>query len=96
MEPVLLLKLEFLQYQYNYVRIAKWLKQAAVQHGPAFRWFLDLSLHSALPHHTSLTYFRERLGFRAGINRFIDAVIGQAREKRLVKDRHALSRTPPM
>jgi transposase len=83
LEPVLLLKLEFLQYQYN-LSDRQVVEQA--QYNMAFRWFLDLSLHSALPHHTSLTYFRERLGC-ARHQQIFDAVVGQAREKGLVKDR---------
>src|SRR4029077_16371597 len=52
----------------------------------AFRWFLDLSLHSPLPHHTLLTYFRERLGAEKHQQLF-DAIVGQARAQGLIKDR---------
>jgi hypothetical protein len=47
---------------------------------------LGLSLHSPLPHHTLLTYFRERLGPEKH-QQIFDAVVGQAREQGLVKDR---------
>jgi len=58
-EPVLLLKLEFLQYQYN-LGDQSVVEQA--RYNMAFRYFLDLSLKSPLPHHTLLTKFRNRLG----------------------------------
>ena len=82
-EPVLLLKLEFLQYHYNHS------DRQVIEHARsnmAYRYFLDLSLHSSLPHHTLLTYFRQRLGVERHQQVF-DAVVGQAREKGLVKDR---------
>src|SRR5262245_41707237 len=59
-EPLLLLKLEFLQYQYN-LSDRQVIEQA--QYNMAFRLFLGLSLDSSLPHHTLLTYFRQRLGW---------------------------------
>jgi transposase len=82
-EPLLLLKLEFLEYQYNHS------DRQVIEHARsnmAYRYFLDLSLHSSLPHHTLLTYFRQRLGVKRHQQVF-DAVVGQAREKGLVKDR---------
>jgi transposase len=82
-EPLLLLKLEFLQYQYNHS------DRQVIEHARsnmAYRFFLDLSLHSSLPHHTLLTYFRQRLG-AARHQEVFDAVVGQARERGLVKDR---------
>jgi len=82
-EPVLLLKLEFLEYHYN---LSDRQVIAAAQVNVAFRFFLDLSLHSGLPHHTLLTYFRERLGPEQH-RRVFDAVVSQAREHGLVKDR---------
>jgi transposase len=82
-EPVLLLKLEFLQYHYN-LSDREVIAQTRVN--VAFRFFLDLGLHSGLPHHTLLTYFRERLG-PAQHQRVFDAVVSQARQYGLVKDR---------
>jgi transposase len=82
-EPLLLLKLEFLQYQYNHS------DRQVIEHARsdmAYRYFLDLSLHSSLPHHTLLTYFRQRLGMERHQQVF-DAVVAQARERGLVKDR---------
>ncbi len=82
-EPLLLLKLEFLEYHYN-LSDRGVINQAQVN--MAYRFFLDLSLRSELPHHTLLTYFRERLG-RDQHQRLFDAVVGQARQHGLVKDR---------
>jgi transposase len=82
-EPLLLLKLEFLEYQYNHS------DRQVIERSRsdmAYRYFLDLSLHSSLPHHTLLTYFRQRLGAERHQQVF-DAVVGQAREQGLVKDR---------
>ena len=82
-EPLLLLKLEFLQYQYNHSdRLV--IEQARCN--MAYRYFLDLSLHSPLPHHTLFTYFRQRLGVERH-QQIFDALVGQAREHGLVKDR---------
>ena len=80
---MLLLKLEFLQFHYN-LSDRQVIEQS--HYNMAFRWFLDLSLDSPLPHHTLLTYFRERLGAQKHQEVF-DAVVGQARAQGLVKDR---------
>jgi transposase len=83
LEPVLLLRLEFLQYHYN-LSDREVVEQA--QYNMAFRFFLDLSLDSPLPHHTVLTYFRQRLGPTKHQEVF-DALVAQARAQGLVKDR---------
>lgn len=82
-EPILLLKLELLEYHYN---LSDREVIAEAQVNVAFRFFLDLSLRSGLPHHTLLTYFRERLGPDQHQQVF-DAVVAQARQHGLVKDR---------
>jgi transposase len=82
-EPLLLLKLEFLQYQYN-LSDRQVIEQAYSY--MAYRYFLDLSLHSPLPHPSLLTYFRQRLGPRRHQQVF-DALVAQARRWGLVKDR---------
>src|SRR5437763_1415841 len=53
---------------------------------PPHRLFLGISLKSPLPHHTLLTYFRQRLG-AARLQPVFDALVGQARRLGLVKDR---------
>jgi transposase len=82
-EPLLLLKLEFLQYHYN-LSDRQVVDQA--HYNMAFRWFLGLSLDSPLPHPTLLTHFRQRLGWQKH-QAIFDALIGQAREQGLVTDR---------
>jgi transposase len=83
LEPVLLLRLEFLEFHYN-LSDREVVEQA--QYNMAFRFFLDLSLESPLPHHTSLTYFRQRLGPEKHQELF-DAFVSHARAHGLVKDR---------
>ena len=82
-EPLLLLKLELLQYHYN---LSDRQVMARARTDMAYRLFLDLSLHSPLPHHTLLTYFRQRLGAERH-QKIFDALVGQAREHGLIKDR---------
>src|SRR5262249_2951602 len=83
LEPLLLLKLEFLQYQYNHSD-----RQVIAQArcNMAYRFFLGLALHSDLPDPSLLTYFRRRLGPQRHHHVF-DALVGQARAHGLVKDR---------
>ena len=82
-EPLVLLKLEFLQYQYGFSD-RQVIEQCRVN--MAFRLFLGLSLHSPLPDPSLLTYFRERLGPEAHQQVF-QQLIAQARRRGLVKDR---------
>ena len=82
-EPVLLLKLGFLPFQYN-LSDREVIRQSQVN--MAFRFFLDLSLSSPLPDPSLLTYFRARLGPEAHQQVFQD-LIAQARRRGLVKDR---------
>jgi transposase len=82
-EPLLLLKLEFLQFQYG-LSDREVLKQSQVN--MAFRYFLDLNLKSPLPDPSLLTYFRRRLGPEAHQQVFQD-LIAQARQQGLVQDR---------
>ena len=51
----------------------------------AYRQFLGLSLRSPLPHHATMTYFRQR--HEEGSQKFFDELVGQARGLGLVKDR---------
>jgi transposase len=86
-EPVLLLKLEFLQYQYH-LSDREVIRQSQVN--MAYRLFLGLSLHSDLPHPSLLTYFRDRSGPQTHQKIFQD-LIAQARQQGLVKDRLRLT-----
>lgn len=82
-EPVLLLKLEFLQY-HDRLSDRQVVDQAQVN--VAYREFLELSLTSNLPDPSLLSRFRGRLGAE-GHRRVFDDLIAQAREHGLVKDR---------
>jgi transposase len=82
-EPVLMLKLEFLQFQYG---LSDREVVAQAQVNMAFRFFCDLSIDSKLPDPSLLSYFRKRLGAVAHQEIFQD-LIAQAREHGLVKDR---------
>lgn len=81
-DPVRLLKLCLLQFHYG-LSDEHIIQQAQVN--LAFRYFLDLSLTSALPDESVLTYFRRRLAGRFG--EIFHAVLAQARAAGLVKDR---------
>jgi len=82
-EPILLLKLEFLAFHYG-LSDREVVKTAQVN--LAFRFFLHLSRRSPLPHPTLLTHFRNRLGAEKHQQVF-DDIVGQARQHGLVKDR---------
>jgi transposase len=83
LDPVTVLKLELLARQY---KLSDREVIAGARFNIAYRLFLGLSLDSPLPHHTSLTYFRQRLGPER-LQQVFDALVGQARRLGLVKDR---------
>jgi transposase len=83
LDPVVLLKLEVLAHQY---KLSDREVMAAVRFNIAYRLFLGLSLKSPLPHPTTLTYFRQRLGSQR-LQQIFDTLVGQARQLGLVKDR---------
>jgi transposase len=83
LEPVILLKLEFLQY---HDRLSDQRVVDTAQVNVAYREFLGLSMTSDLPHPSSLSYFRGRLGVETH-RKIFDDVVAQAREHGLVKDR---------
>ena len=82
-EPVVLLKLEFMKY---HDRLSDVQVIAQAQVNIAYREFLGLSLKSDLPDASTLCRFRGRLGVE-GFRRIFDDVVAQAREHGLVKDR---------
>src|SRR5262245_35009977 len=79
-DPVVLLKVGFLQIHYN-LSDREVLAQAQVN--IAFRSFLHLALRDTLPHPSLLTVFRARLG-ASRYQQIFDGVVGQAREAGLV------------
>jgi IS5 family transposase len=82
-DPVMMIKLEFLEFQYN-LSDREVIAQAGVN--VAFRYFLDLSLESQLPVPSLLSQFRTRLGEQRHKDLF-EQIIRQAREQGLIKDR---------
>ena len=83
LKPLLLLRLESLQVHYG-LSDREVIRQSQVN--MAFRLFLGLSLHSALPDPSLLTSFRQRLG-AATHHQVFQELIAQARRLGLVKDR---------
>ena len=83
LDVVVMLKLELLERHYN-------LSDRGVMDSSALniacRWFLGLSLTSPLPHNTSMTYFRTRVG-ASTMQKVFDELVAQARSLGLVKDR---------
>ena len=82
-DPVFMLKLDLLGYHYG-LSDRELMKQLPVN--MAFRLFLDWGAERKVPHHTSMTYFRNRIGEEA-LKDIFHGVLGQAREMGLVKDR---------
>lgn len=82
-DPVRMLKLTFLQYHDN-LSDRQVIERARTD--LAYRWFLGLGRHGALPDPSSLSYFRGRLGV-AGHRTIFDRMVAQARAAGLVKDR---------
>jgi IS5 family transposase len=82
-DPVVLLKLEVLMHQYGHSDRSV-MRNARVN--LAYRLFLGLSLKSSLPHSTTMTYFRLRLG-NERLQAIFDTLVRQARQLGLVKDR---------
>src|SRR5207247_9495980 len=75
LDPVVLLKLELLARLY---KLSDREVLAGARFNVAYRLFLGLSLKSPLPHHSLLTYFRQRLGPER-MQAIFDALVGQAR-----------------
>jgi transposase len=82
-DPVLMLKLEFLQYHDN---LSDRQVIARAQTDVAYRYFLGLPMKCELPDPSSLCVFRGRLGVE-GHGKVFHAIVAQAREQGLVKDR---------
>ena len=83
LDPVLMLKLDYLSIHH------RWSDRELLRHvqvNVAHRLFLNLGSEAQLPHHTSMTYFRERVGADA-LQDLFHGVLEQARELGLVKDR---------
>ncbi len=82
-DPVMMFKLEYLEFHYN-LSDRRVIIDAQVN--VAFRYFLDLSLESALPVPSLLSQFRTRLG-QERYQKLFDGIVAQGRNYGLVKDR---------
>ena len=91
-EPVRLLKLSLLPFQYD-LSDSQVRRHARVN--VACRFFLGLSLDSPLPVPSLLSQFRPRLGVERCTQSF-DELLRQARAQGLVKDRLRLKDAPPL
>jgi transposase len=83
LDPVMMLKLELLGIQKRYSDRELMMQ---VRFNVAYRLFLNLGIDSTLPHHTSMTYFRDRVGAEA-LQEIFHGVLSVARELGLIKDR---------
>jgi transposase len=83
LDPVFLLRLEVLARHYN---LSDREVLADTRFNIAYRLFLGLSLKSPLPHPSTLSYFRQRLGPER-MQQVFDDLVAQARQLGLVKDR---------
>lgn len=83
LDPVMMFKLDLMSMQYR-LSDRELMRQAQVN--MAHRLFLNLGSDSLLPHHTSMTYFRDRIGADV-LRDLFHGLLGQARELGLVKDR---------
>jgi transposase len=82
-DPVLLLKLEFLQFHDN-LSDRQVIERARTD--VAYRFFLELRLQDDLPDSSLLSYFRGRLGMD-GHEKIFQQVVAQARTAGLIRDR---------
>jgi len=82
-DPVRMLKILFLRFHY---RLSDRQVMERTVTDMAFRWFLTLGVHAAIPDHTNGTHFRQRIGVESFQQVFQD-VVTQAREHGLVRDR---------
>ncbi len=83
LDPVFLLKLDLLSIQYRYSD-RELMRQ--VQVNMAHRLFLNIGCDTVLPHHTTMTYFRARVGAEA-LQGIFHEVLSQARALGVVGDR---------
>ena len=83
LDPVMMLKLDLLSIQFR-MSDRELMRQTQVN--MAYRLFLNLGCDTTLPHHTTMTYFRDRVGAKA-LKKIFHEVLGQARERGIVGDR---------
>jgi transposase len=82
-DPVLMFKLDLASIHF------RWSDRELMRHAQvnmAVRLFINIGCQTKLPHHTSMTYFRNRVGADA-LQDIFELVVGQARKFNLVRDR---------
>ena len=82
-DPIRMLKLEFLRYLHN---LSDGQVMLRTKTDVAFRYFLQVGHTFRTPDSSSLSYFRSRLGEK-GFREVFDGLVAQARQAGLVKDR---------
>jgi IS5 family transposase len=83
LDPVLMLKLDLLSMHF------RWSDRELMRHAQvnlSVRLFLRIGWQTKLPHHTSMTYFRQRIA-DVVLQQIFDGVVAQARGMGLVRDR---------
>jgi IS5 family transposase len=83
LDPVMMLKLDLLSMHF------RWSDRELMRHAQvnmSVRLFLNIGWQTKLPHHTSMTYFRQRVGADT-VQEIFDDVVAQARGMGLVRDR---------
>jgi transposase len=83
LDPVMMLKLDLVGVHF---RFSDRELMRHCQVNMAYRLFLNIGCDTKLPHNTSMTYFRARAGAEV-MQEIFHEVLGQARERGLVKDR---------
>jgi transposase len=83
LDPILMLKLDLLSMHF------RWSDRELMRHAQvnmSVRLFVNIGWQTKLPHHTSMTYFRQRVGADV-IQDIFDDIVAQARGMGLVRDR---------
>src|SRR5260370_36674070 len=87
LDPVFMLKLDLLSIQF---RLSDRELMRVAQVNVAYRLFPDIGCDTTLPHHTTMTHFRDRVGAQT-LRKIFHGVLWQARERRIVGDRLRLT-----
>jgi transposase len=82
-DPILMLRAEVVRVLYG-LSDRQVMERAKTD--VAFRWFLRLGVKDTVPDHTNGTHFRQRIGAER-LKRVLQALVTQARDHGLVKDR---------
>ena len=87
-DPELFFRLMIIKYIYG-IESERRLCEDAHSH-MGYRWFCQLSMQDVVPHHSSLSKIRERLG-EAVIEQFFDHIVSQCRQHGLVNGKRIIT-----